>query len=99
VKHICPVCGTELGRGEQVRSVVYGGGRYQDGRPKEKLAHIKGCTHCLEGLKTRRCPVCHAILSNGDFLIAELRDGGSRASGKPHITIIGCSKCKGTKSS
>jgi hypothetical protein len=94
-RYVCPVCGTELEAGEQVQSEVYGGGRYMDGSPRDRIALIKGCKYCLEGLKTRRCPVCHAILSGGDYLVAELKAGSVFKPGsKPHITIIGCSQCQ-----
>jgi hypothetical protein len=99
---LCPVCGSRLEKGDRVDATLYGGGWFQDGSPRPRLAHIKGCPYCL-GVKPgaggekreRKCPVCHKSLGDNDYLVAEFikRNDGK----KPHVTIIGCSLCQKKK--
>jgi len=83
----CPVCSGQLSKGELVSSAAFpsmNGG-------KERLMHIRGCVHCLNGERDRVCPVCGTILEANEILIARLYERTGRRS---HIHVIGCSRCR-----
>ena len=87
----CPVCSGQLSKGELVSSAAFpttNGG-------KERLMHIRGCVHCLNGERDRVCPVCGTVLEANEILIARLYERTGRRS---HIHVIGCSRCKGPRS-
>jgi len=83
---VCPVCSTKLNKGYLVKSMAFpsltGG--------KDRLMHIRGCVHCLNGDLPRVCPVCGASLGQNDILIARMFE----RPGRNHVHVIGCSKCK-----
>jgi len=83
---VCPVCSTKLNKGYLVKSMAFpsltGG--------KDRLMHIRGCVHCLNGDLSRVCPVCGASLGQNDILIARMFE----RPGRNHVHVIGCSKCK-----
>lgn len=85
----CPVCGAQLGPGERIRSVI---------RLSPKLGRImeiSGCPRCFPPLeRSRRCPVCRADLERHEVLIAQVFDA-SRGSDKPHVHVVGCTRCRG----
>ena len=84
---VCPVCGTLLTNGAQLKSALYPG----DG---DRLCHIFGCPSCHpyieEGIK-RVCPVCKKTLPSEGYLIARMFD---RPGNKHHVHIIGCTGCR-----
>ena len=83
----CPVCSGQLTKGELVSSAAFpstNGG-------KERLMHIRGCVHCLNGERDRVCPVCGAVLAANEILIARLFE---RVGRRTHIHVIGCTRCK-----
>jgi hypothetical protein len=53
--------------------------------------HISGCVYCLEGDRRRVCPVCGAVLQDGEYLIARLYDKPVRS----HVHVQGCTRCRG----
>ena len=87
----CPVCSGQLSKGELVNSAAFPS---TDGS-KERLMHIRGCVHCLNGERDRVCPVCGAVLEKNEILIARLYERTGRRS---HIHVIGCTRCKGPRS-
>jgi rubredoxin len=83
----CPVCSGQLSKGELVSSAAFpstNGG-------KDRLMHIRGCVHCLNGERDRVCPVCGTVLEANEILIARLFERTGRRS---HIHVIGCTRCK-----
>ncbi|HTO21408.1 MAG TPA: hypothetical protein VMQ10_02945, partial [Spirochaetia bacterium] len=85
----CPLCGELLGPGERIRSVIRLSPK--DGRVME----ISGCPHCLPPAQRRRtCPVCKAEVGPDEVLTARVFDR-SRDSGKPHVHVLGCDRCRG----
>jgi RNase P subunit RPR2 len=81
----CPLCSTALTQGERVKSIAF------PSLKSERIMHIKGCPHCLDGEKTRFCPVCNAILRKDEILTARM----TAAAGKTSVKIFGCSRCGG----
>ncbi|MCL2762941.1 MAG: hypothetical protein FWD36_07040 [Treponema sp.] len=83
----CPLCSIKLQKGELVKTHAYpsitGG--------KDRLMHIKGCIHCIDGEVKRRCPVCHKPLSRTQFLVARIFE---RSHKRNHVHILGCCKCR-----
>ena len=81
----CPVCCAKLEKGERVKSSAFPSlGGY------DRLMHISGCYYCLDGGRSRLCPVCGANLHEEEFLIARLFEKPVRS----HVHVIGCSRCK-----
>jgi hypothetical protein len=83
---VCPVCSALLFKGERVHSSVY-----PPAPDQTRLMYIKGCVYCLEGRRTRQCPVCGAVLGRKDILIARMFD----KPGRSHVHVLGCSRCRG----
>jgi len=85
----CPLCGTTLARGERVHSVI------RLSSSGERIMEISGCPHCRPPATQRRtCPVCRAELRPGDVLTALVYDR-SKTSAKPHVHVLGCTRCRG----
>ncbi|MDR3123519.1 MAG: hypothetical protein LBU16_07045 [Treponema sp.] len=84
----CPVCSLRLTHGEQVKSSAFPAMGKAD-----RLMHINGCPHCLNGERPRVCPVCGNLLNYDESLIARLFD----KPGRSHVHVLGCSKCRGAK--
>lgn len=88
----CPVCGSVLSRGENLRSKVF--------RPmdvSDQLCVIYGCPHCFpvcEPGVRRQCPVCHKAVAPDGHLVARLFN--KTKSGRKHIIINGCGSCNRT---
>ena len=81
----CPVCCSKLEKGERVKSAAFPSlGGY------DRLMHISGCIYCLEGNRSRICPVCKAVLREEEFLVARLFEKPVRS----HVHVLGCSRCK-----
>jgi hypothetical protein len=85
----CPVCGALLGHGERIRSIV------RLSQAHGRIMEISGCPRCLPPAdRSRSCPVCRADLGPNDVLVARVFDR-SQESAKPHVHVLGCSRCKG----
>jgi hypothetical protein len=87
----CPVCSAKLRPGELVSSSAFpslNGG-------KDRFMHIRGCLYCLQGGRDRVCPVCGAVLKGNEILISRLFERPGRRS---HVHVIGCTRCKGPRS-
>jgi len=87
----CPVCSAKLNEGELVSSSAFpsmNGG-------KDRFMHIRGCIYCLRGDRDRVCPVCGLVLKESEILISRLFERRGR---RPHVHVIGCSRCKGPPS-
>ena len=87
----CPVCSKKLSKGELVSSAAFPSAK----GGKDRLMHIRGCVYCLNGDRKRVCPVCGTVLDLNEILVARLFERLGRRS---HIHVIGCSKCKGPRS-
>ncbi len=84
---VCPICGTVLGPGEQIKSAVFPGAG-------ERLLHVFGCPHChpfAERGIERNCPVCKKKVPAEAYLIARLFE---RPHAKRHVHILGCVNCR-----
>ncbi len=85
----CPLCGSDLERGERVHSVVYpaGGG--------DTLAEVHGCPHCYgpDAQRGRICPVCAARVPKDGYIIGRMFN----RPGKTHLHVLGCTECRRTR--
>jgi len=83
----CPICSTKLIKGELVKTLAFpsitGG--------KDRLMHVRGCAHCINGGLERYCPVCGAALGLDDILVARIFERPHR---RAHVHITGCNKCR-----
>lgn len=84
----CPVCGTPLGAGENLRSKIF----RPMNTPDQRMT-VQGCPHCFPsagpGIE-RRCPVCGRRVPPDGELVARLFN---RPGGKKHVMVTGCSEC------
>lgn len=83
----CPICGTRLAGGAQIKSAVYPG-------KDERMCHIFGCPACHPypaDTAKRTCPVCRKPLPPEEYLIARMFE---RPGHKNHIHILGCTRCR-----
>jgi hypothetical protein len=83
----CPLCGSPLIDGAQLKSTLYPG-------KQDRICHIFGCPHCYPYNATeidRKCPVCRKPVPQEGYLIARFFD---RANGKKHVHIVGCTECR-----
>lgn len=88
-KQPCPLCGSTLGPGEKVHSVVFA-------TVSDKLMEIAGCPHCRPPATLKRmCPVCKKELRPADVVTARVfertREGGGA---KTHVHVLGCPRCR-----
>jgi hypothetical protein len=81
----CPLCDAALGPGERVKSTAFpalpGQGR---------LMYIWGCAYCMDGSRTRVCPVCKAVIGADQILVARMFE----KPGRSHVHVLGCSRCR-----
>jgi len=84
---VCLVCRAKLEEGELIETQAFP----SMGGSREKQMHIQGCVYCLSGERERSCPVCAAVLSREDKLIAKLFDRSLR---RHHVHILGCDYCR-----
>ncbi|GHV77903.1 hypothetical protein AGMMS49942_27240 [Spirochaetia bacterium] len=84
-RRTCPVCSIRLLPGERVKSWAF-----PPGKTADRLMNIAGCPYCLRGDRPRLCPVCGAVLGDGENLIARLFD----KPGRSHVHVLGCSHCR-----
>ena len=85
----CPVCSAKLSEGELVKSSAFpsmNGG-------KDRLMHILGCVYCLREERLRICPVCGQTLRPDEILVARMFE---RLRRRPHVHVLGCSRCRKT---
>jgi predicted nucleic acid-binding Zn ribbon protein len=82
-KHYCPVCGTELKLGEQIKSTTF------SLQSSERIIYIRGCRYCVTGGVSRGCPVCHKQLQMDETLIARM----SKTDVGNAVRILGCPQC------
>lgn len=89
----CPLCGSNLGSGETVRTTVF-----ETQNPGESMVHMFGCPHCDtrtgrsngSSRSPRYCPVCSATLDTTDHVIARLFERRERK----HLHVLGCTRCR-----
>lgn len=84
---VCPVCGTLLSAGEQIKSALFPG-------DDDRICHVFGCPHCHPYLAPgveRTCPVCKAKVPAEGYLIARFFE---RPNKKRHVHILGCTECR-----
>lgn len=86
----CPLCGSSLGPGERVHSVVYASST------ADKIMEISGCPHCRPpAVLNRVCPVCKKDLRPGNVVTARVferkNETGAR---KTHVHVLGCPRCR-----
>ena len=84
-RRTCPVCSIRLLPVERVKSWAF-----PPGKTSARLMNIAGCPYCLRGDRPRICPVCGAVLGEGEILIARLFD----KPGRSHVHVLGCSQCR-----
>ena len=83
----CPICGSILQKGEQIKSALYPG-------ENDRLCYIYGCPHCYPICKSgleRSCPVCKQRVGQEAHLIARYFE---RKNAKKRVHILGCTKCR-----
>lgn len=84
---VCPVCGTQLVNGAQIKSALFPG-------KTDRICHIFGCPYChpfTEESIQRTCPVCHKKVPQEEYLFARLFE---RPNQKRHVHILGCKNCR-----
>ncbi|MBR5645123.1 MAG: hypothetical protein IKX23_00595 [Treponema sp.] len=84
----CPVCSSDMYKGENIISKVY-----RPMKVPDQLMIIMGCPHCYPRCEpgvSRTCPVCHKFVGPDQSLTARLFN---KAVGKKHVHVIGCSNC------
>jgi hypothetical protein len=85
---VCPVCSITLLKGELIRTVAFPPASADS---IDRIMHIKGCDSCLENGLHRKCPICKAILTVDDFLVARKFE---RPFKKSHVHVLGCNLCR-----
>ncbi len=83
----CPVCGSILKNGAQLKSALYPG-------EQDRLCYIYGCPHCYPRCKvnlSRQCPVCNKELGQEDHLVARYFE---RRNAPKRVHIVGCPSCR-----
>jgi hypothetical protein len=81
----CPLCGTELKRGERVHAVSFPAQGH-------KLIHIFGCPFCYgksPGKKARKCPSCKRVLPEDAYLAGRMWTD----KGIIKVHVSGCTLC------
>jgi len=86
----CPLCGSALGPGETVHSVVFASST------EDKIMEISGCPHCRPPATLRRvCPVCKKDLRSQDVVTARVfHRRGEAGAKKTHVHVLGCPRCR-----
>jgi hypothetical protein len=80
----CPLCAALLASGETVTSKIFP----PSGRA-DRLLHVSGCKHCLDGERERFCPVCGRPVPAADYLVARIW----QYQGKTQVQVRGCVNC------
>lgn len=86
----CPLCGSRLGPGERVHSVVFAT------KTTDKIMEISGCPHCRPPATLRRqCPVCKKELRPVDVVTARVFERkDAQGPKKTHVHVLGCPRCR-----
>lgn len=95
-KQPCPLCGSLLGPGERVHSVVFATKTGSIAGAPDKIMEIAGCPHCRPPATLKRlCPVCKKELRPVDVVTARVFER-QNASGprKTHVHVLGCPRCR-----
>ncbi|MFP4363639.1 MAG: hypothetical protein ACLFR1_07190 [Spirochaetia bacterium] len=84
----CPLCGSELEKGQRVKSVVYRS-------ETDSISHIFGCPHCYpENPRIpRTCPVCKKHVPTDGYVSGRL----FQRKEKQHLHVVGCTQCRGPR--
>ncbi len=90
VRPPCPLCGSRLGPGERVHSVVFAT------KTEDKIMEISGCPHCRPPASLRRvCPVCKKDLRPSDVVTARVFERkNAEGPRKTHVHVLGCPRCR-----
>ena len=86
----CPLCGSGLGAGERVHSVVFAT------KTEDKIMEIAGCPRCRPPAVLRRlCPVCKKELRPTDVVTARVFERKDAVGPKKtHVHVLGCPRCR-----
>jgi hypothetical protein len=86
----CPLCGSALGPGERVHSVVFASST------PDKIMEISGCPHCRPPADVKRlCPVCKKELRPQDVVTARVFERkNATGAQKTHVHVLGCPRCR-----
>ena len=86
----CPLCGSALGLGERVHSIVFASST------PDKIMEISGCPHCRPPAKlSRYCPVCKKELRPQDVVTARVFERKNEIGAKKtHVHVLGCPRCR-----
>jgi hypothetical protein len=81
----CPLCGSRLQAGENVKSFVF------PGKP-DRIMHVFGCPYCLppSGSLKRICPACLREVPTDGYVIGRYFVG----PGRKHLHVLGCTGCR-----
>lgn len=92
----CPLCGSVLGPGERVHSVVFATKTDSIANAPDKIMEIAGCPHCKPpGTLPRQCPVCKKTLRDIDVVTARVFERkNATGSRKTHVHVLGCPRCR-----
>jgi len=86
----CPLCGSLLGPGQRVHSVVYAT------KTQDKIMEISGCPSCRPpATQARLCPVCKKELRPQDVVTARVFERPqAEGAKKTHVHVLGCPRCR-----
>lgn len=86
----CPLCGSVLGPGQRVHSVVYAT------KTQDKIMEISGCPSCRPpATQARFCPVCHKELRPAEVVTARVFERPqAEGAKKTHVHVLGCPRCR-----
>lgn len=86
----CPLCGSRLGPGERLHSVVFAT------KTEDKIMEISGCPHCRPPARIPRvCPVCKKELRAADVVTARVFERKNETGAKKtHVHVLGCPRCR-----
>jgi hypothetical protein len=83
----CPLCSSDLGPGERIKSSLLPG-------KADRIMHIFGCVHCWPATPStvpRICPACGRALDVEGYVIARYFERPDRR----HVHVLGCTGCRG----
>ncbi len=79
----CPLCGSQLKKGETVKTVVYQG-------KSDTIAEMFGCVYCYgeRAIAQRICPVCKDPVPEDGYVVGRMFREGR------HLHVVGCTRCR-----
>ena len=82
----CILCGSQLYKGENIKSEEFKG-------EKESIVHIYGCPNCYgkNAQSPRKCPICKKAMPDDGYLMGRM---WKRKNGKLHLHVSGCTVCR-----